>query len=510
MLVVEGSHAHLGASASDEDPADSHGLLLDTVSAHQAFEVSLCASCTQAKVSINGSFSPSESDFTDLRSGNLPHPRHRSRHDANARAAEKQAHDLEGHIQRLQALTKVLQKHQRASLDFAELQRGLVAPIRCLPNELLLEIFYLACDGTVLTCPLKEDALTAVNLSRVCHWWRVVALGDARMWAMGIDIDTHDRSDSKIVRDVPVMQFSATVGLHLARSGNSPLSLKHIGANIITIDSGEVTERQRPVFYADDFQAMTTRCRHAVFDCTSFRLYLGSRSKYPMPQLETLELTNDEPTRPCELLQDTPRLKSWKQTIPSYRMAKWTCLPQLTRLEMTWMDWTLARGILLDCSCIEHLIIDVYTDPPNLDSPGAHGIATLPHLQTIRARVDPPCTTIGNLLGILSAPCLQHARFIYRVNALGQRVVEEGPGDWPDAQFRDFLQRSGCTMASLELENLLLSKAERDSLRKRLPAATRMVITNIRTVFPHPGADDLYEWEGGAEYQSRSDGEEEI
>ncbi|KAL1658676.1 hypothetical protein GGF50DRAFT_66813, partial [Schizophyllum commune] len=497
-----GLYLHVG-------PTEFHELLSD----NQEFEVCLCASCTQAKVSINGSFSPSESDLANLRSGYLPHPHHHSQHDANAHAAEKQARILEDHIQRLQSLTKVLQEHRLASLEFAAQQRAFIAPIRGLPNELLLEIFYLACDGIVLTCPLDESVLVAVRISHVCHRWRMVALGNTRMWAMGIDIDTREDDDRDIISEAQAREFKATVVLHLARSGNQPLYLRHLGNETLTINLGEDNEWGYELFSSNDIFTMATRCRHAVFDDMSLRhVYADPYFENYFPQLQILELTEDAPINPCDVLQNAPHLTCWKQTIPDFRMPEWTCLPRLTRLEMTWMDWPLARGILLDCECIEHLIIAVYTRPVDTATPLRIDIATLPHLETFQARVDPPHTTLGNLFSVMSAPRLEHVRLVYRANALENEVVDEGATDWPQAELRRFLARSGCTMASLELDNLVLSEEERSVLREQLPNVTRLVISNnhlSRAGFPYPGVGDHYEWRGNADAHSGSDTEEE-
>ncbi|KAF5315591.1 hypothetical protein D9611_005056 [Ephemerocybe angulata] len=79
----------------------------------------------------------------------------------------------------------------KAKTDAAEMTMGLwstmLAPIRCIPMEILTEIFVLACDGDVLHLfpPEGVEAVrpTSHVLTHVCKYWRDVALRSPKVWS---------------------------------------------------------------------------------------------------------------------------------------------------------------------------------------------------------------------------------------------------------------------------------------------------------------------------------------
>ncbi|KAF6763776.1 hypothetical protein DFP72DRAFT_873360 [Ephemerocybe angulata] len=81
-----------------------------------------------------------------------------------------------------QILVEVL----KAKTDAAEMTMGLwstmLAPIRCIPMEILTEIFVLACDGDVLH-PLPSRRRGSHVLTHVCKYWRDVALRSPKVWS---------------------------------------------------------------------------------------------------------------------------------------------------------------------------------------------------------------------------------------------------------------------------------------------------------------------------------------
>ena len=89
--------------------------------------------------------------------------------------AEQQAHTLASEIDRLLSLAQELSAHRQRLLDFAAQQRAIITPVRRLPDEILEQIFRLACAGVVFTYPLSKPMLTAVAISHVCHRWRTIA-----------------------------------------------------------------------------------------------------------------------------------------------------------------------------------------------------------------------------------------------------------------------------------------------------------------------------------------------
>ncbi|KAK7469050.1 hypothetical protein VKT23_003543 [Stygiomarasmius scandens] len=134
--------------------------------------------------------------------------------------------DIDGDLERCEAeissLNRVLAdlgKRKKHLQSIRDNYRALLAPVRKLPVEILLEIFSYACvqnPSLSITSANYEDKLSmpTFHIARTCSQWRKIALSNPGLWS-NITVDLAQRSWN--VRDL--------VKLYLHRSGSTLLTL---------------------------------------------------------------------------------------------------------------------------------------------------------------------------------------------------------------------------------------------------------------------------------------------
>ncbi|KAF8176614.1 hypothetical protein K438DRAFT_1681880 [Mycena galopus ATCC 62051] len=132
--------------------------------------------------------------------------------------AERHISTLNMHIARLQGAMEDLVRHRAELEDFIKSHKAVVSAQRCLPNEILLEIFEHCVNP--LASPEPRHNISWI-ISQVCSRWRALAISSPRLWCNfffknWVDIDINRRHS--YLRRISAIQ--------LARARHIPLSIR--------------------------------------------------------------------------------------------------------------------------------------------------------------------------------------------------------------------------------------------------------------------------------------------
>ncbi|KAK7470146.1 hypothetical protein VKT23_001586 [Stygiomarasmius scandens] len=140
--------------------------------------------------------------------------------------------DLGRYDSEINFLTKALDrlKDQRQRLQrFTDEHRTLISVVRRLPNELLSEIFALACADS-LVVSRKQIFAQTLKISQVCSNWRKAVHSLPKLWSSLIVNLTNDRKG-----------VNELVDLYLERSHGLPLTLKILARSTWFLEDEEYT-----------------------------------------------------------------------------------------------------------------------------------------------------------------------------------------------------------------------------------------------------------------------------
>ncbi|KAI5894690.1 uncharacterized protein SCHCODRAFT_02214351 [Schizophyllum commune H4-8] len=426
--------------------------------------------------------------------------------------AERQAHTLASEIDRLLSLAQELSAHLQRLSDFATQQRAIAAPVRRLPDELLEQIFRLACAGVVFSYPLSKPMLTAVTISHVCHRWRTIAEHDKQLWAPAL-IKLHEDDINALPKKPTVEQlrlFKAALLAYLTRSDPLPFAIDLRGSCTIREDHGSKEFSILPKM--DFIDAVTRRCHHARFCRTSVRyfslmlhFYMQKRDRAAgcvvsimLEVLETFELVDDprawlragvSASYHLDFLKNyAPRLRFWKQDIIDLGHDFYDTAMQhvaahtVVRLEASWTDSELAINALSSCASLKELIIGLCHTTDTWSNPNRE-VMMLPELESLTVAAVPVRSVLGRLLSGLTAPRLRHARFRRALPDEERRIDRElAPDrtDFPHVDFAGFLERSGCALESLALQGVCATLEDAVLLRERMSSMTELLIEDAK------------------------------
>ena len=106
--------------------------------------------------------------------------------DVEIQTIAKLERDIEGYdleISRLQSRIFSLQYKRGLVVDYVSRHKSLLAPIRRLPNDVLIEIFSFSSFSTTVGCDGSEVNLPQVNLGQVCSHWRSIINASPMLWS---------------------------------------------------------------------------------------------------------------------------------------------------------------------------------------------------------------------------------------------------------------------------------------------------------------------------------------
>ncbi|KIJ59388.1 hypothetical protein HYDPIDRAFT_118612 [Hydnomerulius pinastri MD-312] len=311
-----------------------------------------------------------------------------------------------------------------------ETHQGLIACIRRLPSEILGEIFMHCLPPDAHNEPNPNTA--PLLLTRICRPWRKVALSTPRLWC------------SLSVRPSHRVQQQGLFYYHtwLSRARGCPLSL--------AVDTRLVHAPRNPVWryeVTELLQPYTSRCSRLLvtFDeATAPELLLKD-----IPVLEHLTLEGDmKYAQKIFITQPQPHLRSL--TLHSFPFS-----PDLLSLfNPAWANLTQVKVVLGRGGDVDgHVFLSLLQLCPNLEGLVFNPIC----IGRSEVSVHPPGTLLhanlrsldvivlyglNSLLNILTLPKLRDL-------SISDLVLVPGP--WPHKEFKSFLSRSHCPLASLKI-----------------------------------------------------------
>ncbi|KAJ3540192.1 hypothetical protein NMY22_g4404 [Coprinellus aureogranulatus] len=205
--------------------------------------------------------------------------------------------------------TKLDAQASRPELELSELRRreNSLLPISRLPPEIFCEIFVSSTPDIYDLCDRRRMRYQAMDISHVCHSWRVIAIACPELWGrLHVDLATN----------------AEVLTLALERAGRAPISINMLGwtgrsdpPNATSVLSKFIRERQSQcqhlVVYTDQhsFQDLFKDVSGSFDNLLSLKLgvdcittsVLSEFLQHSSPLLRRLEIAR--PSVPCNMLQ---------------------------------------------------------------------------------------------------------------------------------------------------------------------------------------------------------------
>ncbi|KAF5372157.1 hypothetical protein D9758_005103 [Tetrapyrgos nigripes] len=370
--------------------------------------------------------------------------------------------NLTTRILALESTLKTLKQEQESLQVYLNRCRSAVAPIRCLPFEIMDHIFVLAseCNRFSLDAALHKDPI-AFSLAAVCRSWRDVALATPRIWSsLAIRIMQGERwlelrSDS----------LTTVIDLCLARSRHLPLS---VTLDLQNINSIPRTVMERLVSESHRWCNLTISLNSRLGRFAEEKI-LSTITE--LPALAALECSNatDALVRLSQGLKKAPKLASLKLVNSEWPHQKIANMSSLTSLELDGDVVPEGTEWVPRCPNLTHLSLWALQTTRSYrrvrDIPaGSRSITSLSVM--LWTHVD--CVT-GELLRNLELPLL---------TSLSLTGPSEYPGPCEKAlnTLWGCISHSGCTLSSLRLDNVPIDDKAFITLLKLIPSLTEIII----------------------------------
>lgn len=371
-------------------------------------------------------------------------------------------------------LMDVVGKLERQRADLQQHRHNLTsstAPIRRLPNELLVEIFYRCISGS-WERDKESVGMAAWDLGQVSSHWRRVALASKKLWSF-IDVN---------LNEIPGACATATGGQRLS-----------FGQEVVRT----YLERSDPVPLTISIWSLETDrfvCTHpilAALTSQSFRwrdatiilgaAYFGagetlSTIEGSLPLLERLVLEIEDgygnmPETQIGYLGTCPKLR--EATITWLDPMITLPLKQLTTLQIWGCDQTVVINVLLSCSSLERLVIENF-------GYSKHDLRTSVSVSSNIRDMSLAFTSWSTPCEYWAAP-LFDALTLPRLQKISLTCVPKQYGEitWPQRNFIPFLQRSSCPLETLTLDRITISDTDLVGILPFLPSLTTLHIVEL-------------------------------
>lgn len=409
-----------------------------------------------------------------------------------AQDAEKQARLFGREIQRLQSVTRTLQQHRKALVQFSQQQRALAAPIRRIPRDVLAMIFQeVNCTtGTLLQFPLRGKPC-AIILSQVCHKWRSVAVQAIDLWCIEIKVNIPAlRSSAKASKttyvppnDRDVYRFEKALPLYLVRSEPHPICF-----DLVVVEQDLTMFRKIIAAFAAHFRRWHC-CRLSMHVMQQIDdEFLRVEESIIPEQLCRVDIISPiaEPIGDVTLFSEAPLLCSWSQcinhlnTIP---VLPWTQLTSFTT-GPAWTSITNIRSLLRQCRALQELNVSI-TLPEGGDFPERTPIP-LPDLEFLEVKTD-NLYVLYYMFWVLTAPSLTTLR-LHMGHLDDYRMWL-----WPHDIFDRFLVRSECVITEFALKSMPIVFFRPSGFYGVIERLSDLEILEINDIEPGPPEDVLAE-----------------
>ncbi|THU85950.1 hypothetical protein K435DRAFT_970496 [Dendrothele bispora CBS 962.96] len=338
--------------------------------------------------------------------------------------------------------------------------RSLLAPIRKLPLECLIQIFALVCMGCKVS--RKEVDCPATRLSQVCAGWGELARS-IPIWSH-ININLYWVSSFRCNGDV----IRSILTTHLELSKNSPLCIV-LGLPADPTESQTTSDIIHLLFpHSRRFQDFSFQGSSRTLWSDGFASIKGN-----LPQLQSLSLgletlANSSPSsRKLDIFYDAPQLRVVRYThSPDYAIEfPWTQITdftsQYTRCSLALEDLsrlTMADKVTLHCC-------DTRQTLPNINTP-----TNMP-FRSLSIDVDDFGYLLSQWFRWFTLPNLEVLQLS------GVEFQENHPnGRFTIEDLPSFISRSSCTIRSLSFSRLAVSDKDIITLLRSLPMFSELTI----------------------------------
>ncbi|KAJ8083168.1 hypothetical protein PM082_009037 [Marasmius tenuissimus] len=386
-------------------------------------------------------------------------------------------------INRLKTEIHALERRSERLKHNAEFCKLLLSPIHAIPPEILKMIFSFRCESNVLSRSSPPDAL---RLSMVCGRWRDIVFSTPRLWS-SIEIDF-----GSWTKDFDVL--SQLSQLFLKQSQTSPLRLSLTVANNSDETEGALPILRTIVEHCERWEHLSLMTktqqfpRLATFDSVHGRL----------PLLKSLFLKpasyQSESNRPWECFVTCPALHILHVKPPPSRFhlpgqqlsLPWT---QIKTLQLSPSYNYAAFPHLGLCTAVEYLRLERVgggDHPGNYTSHVVHyGLRTLDI-----DRADDQ-SEVDGIFKHTTLPGLSSLKIWGHWDDLRPRKWPR----WDNSCLEAFLERSFCTITSLQLQSLPITDTETLSLLGMIPTITSLYLGELRG-HPQNRIVTRYFWDG--------------
>ncbi|KAJ6550987.1 hypothetical protein DFH09DRAFT_1499578 [Mycena vulgaris] len=370
----------------------------------------------------------------------------------------------------------------------AERCRSVLAPIRNLPPEILLRIFFLSSqpaefDGTFAswsrTTPRKHmERLAKVDLlqlSRVCSTWHAVVMGTPSLWAT-IEVNLTEWMMPSMARRLMYLLIAA-----LERAENCPLTLKLRATGQLYETAPLELLAQR----SDRWHSANLWIESAAFRHTSF-------TKRNFPLLESLQIHGDF-LHELDIFEVAPLLsqvilRSSGAVQPP--QLPWGQLRSLNYEDGNAADLRAFMPLIRLCprlTAVTFMAVNVSALSLPLDLPrvtsNLHSLAIMLR-NTNDSHPTHSARAFSNLIRSFKLPCAREFRF---------EMHSLRPLHWPHREFRALISRSSCggTVTSLTLRNIVIKEGHLLECLEHFPRLETLVLADIRKVTDGPTVDHI-------------------
>jgi hypothetical protein len=240
-----------------------------------------------------------------------------------------------------------------------------IAPIRKLPPELLVEIFLHAFGR-------RASIKDALKICRVCAYWKQLACRTPALWtrALAFDSDIARHSPEKIAAIKIWLERSAPLAIPIRlRIHFSAQKEKALSRSLVDVQISVASRWGRVEFDAWMLPALAGLAPGSLAQLKDVTLADQGRSEYYPPAYAFL---------------GAPHLRRVTLAVKDTRSLPMPW-PQLTRLVLTDRNLQLCLDILVQCTAV--VMVEITTEPWDHSPPPPTVMATLPCLENLELRI---------------------------------------------------------------------------------------------------------------------------